>query len=92
MIKSKESSRVPAWRRPPSGEGISLLFQKKIEPRCAYCRRSATVDEKTVICLKKGIVSAAGQCRSFRYDPLRRVPPKPAAPDFSRLDNEDFTL
>ena len=44
------------------------------------------------MCLKKGIVSAGGQGRRFRCDPLKRVPPKPAVPDFSKLSDEDFSL
>ena len=69
-----------------------MLFEKTIEPRCAYCERGAALDEKSVLCKKKGIVSAAGQCRAFKYDPFKRVPPKPVAPDFSRLKEEDFVL
>lgn len=69
-----------------------MLFQKDIEPRCAYCKKGAPLGEHRVMCLKKGIVSAAGSCRGFRYDPLKRVPPKPARADFSRLKDEDFTL
>ena len=44
------------------------------------------------MCLKKGVMSAADHCRAFRYDPLKRVPPRPNAPDFSRLREEDFVL
>lgn len=69
-----------------------MLFEKKIEPRCAYCTRCAPLDEETVMCMKKGVVSAAAHCRAFRYDPLKRVPPRPNAPDFSRLRDEDFVL
>lgn len=69
-----------------------MLFEKKIEPRCAYCKRSSQLDEKSAICPKKGIVSMREHCRAFRYDPLKRVPPKPQTLDFSRLKEEDFTL
>ena len=69
-----------------------MLFQKKIEPRCAYCTRGTDLADGQVACLKKGVVSAGYSCRAFRYDPLKRVPPKPVAPDFSRLKDEDFTL
>ena len=48
--------------------------------------------EDQVMCLKRGIMSAAGSCRAFRYDPLTRVPPKPLHPDFSKLRDEDFVL
>jgi hypothetical protein len=44
------------------------------------------------MCVKKGIVSASGACRRFRYDPLKRVPPKPLAASFAHLKDEDFTL
>ena len=69
-----------------------MLFEKKIEPRCAYCKRGAVLDEDRVMSMKKGIVSPAGSCRKFRYEPLKRVPPKPVSADFSHLREEDFTL
>ncbi len=69
-----------------------MLFEKHLEPRCAYCAKSTALDEKTMLCRKRGVVSAAGRCISYRYDPLKRVPPRPVAPDFSKLDPEDFTL
>lgn len=69
-----------------------MLFQKDIQPCCAYCKRGAGLGEGQVMCLRKGIVSAAGSCRAFRYDPLRRVPARPARADFSKLKEEDFSL
>lgn len=69
-----------------------MLFHKKIEPRCLYCAKGTQLDEDTVACMKKGIVSSGSSCRSFRYDPLKRVPPRPIAPDFSKLGNKDFSL
>ncbi len=70
----------------------SMLFQKDIEPRCAYCARGTQLEEGKVLCLKRGVVSPGDSCRGFRYDPLKRVPPPPAAPDFSHLKDEDFVL
>ena len=69
-----------------------MLFRKDIEPRCAYCERGTQLDEDKILCSKKGVVSPGSSCRSFRYDPLKRVPPPPVVPDFSRLKDEDFTL
>lgn len=69
-----------------------MLFTKEIEPRCAYCKRGTPLDEDQVACLKKGVVSPGASCRAFRYDPLKRVPPRPAAPDFRKLKDEDFSL
>ena len=69
-----------------------MLFQKKIEPRCAYCQRGTQLDEEKMLCAKKGVVSRGGSCRAFRYDPLKRVPPPPCPLDLSGLKDEDFTL
>lgn len=69
-----------------------MLFEKKIEPRCAYCARGTALADGQVICLKRGVVPTGSSCRAFRYDPLKRVPPKPVSPDFSKLKAEDFTL
>ena len=69
-----------------------MLFEKTMDPRCSYCSRSARLDDETVMCIKKGVVPAGYHCRGFQYDPLKRVPPRPAAPDFSRLKDEDFSL
>lgn len=69
-----------------------MLFTDKIEPRCAYCQRSAPLGERQVMCIKRGVVPIDGHCRKFRYDPLKRTPPRPAVPDFSRLKDSDFTL
>lgn len=69
-----------------------MLFAKKIEPRCTYCQRGTALNEEQVVCLKKGVVSAGGRCRAFRYDPLKRVPPKPVAFELGKLRDEDFVL
>lgn len=69
-----------------------MLFQKKIEPRCAYCAKGATLEEGRILCAKKGVVSPGGHCAAFCYDPFRRVPPKPSSLDTSKLKDEDFRL
>ena len=71
---------------------MTSMFEKDIEPRCGYCQRGTSLGDEKVICVKKGIVAAAGACRGFRYDPLKRVPPKPAVPSFDHLREEDFVL
>ena len=68
------------------------LFQKNIDPRCSYCARSRPLDADQVVCDKKGVMSGASHCRAFGYDPLKRVPPRPAKADFSGLKDEDFQL
>ena len=69
-----------------------MLFRKDIEPRCAYCKKGNALSDREVICVKRGIVAAEDSCRAFRYDPLKRVPPRPAALDTKRLSEEDFSL
>ena len=69
-----------------------MLFRKKIERSCSYCAHGVKLDEEQVLCIKKGVMEAGDSCSSFRYDPLKRVPPRPITPDFSRLKEEDFSL
>ena len=69
-----------------------MLFEKKREPRCAYCQKCVPLDEESVICPKRGVVSAGFHCRSFKYDPLKRVPPRPAKLAGVGLKDEDFQL
>ncbi len=68
------------------------LFRKKIEPRCAYCERGRDLGNGTVACVRKGVVDEAFHCRRFRYDPLKRTPPRPATLQGDRLSAEDFAL
>ena len=65
---------------------LSKLLRKDIEPRCTYC-----ADGKRIACRKRGVMDAADHCRSFRYDPLRRVPTKPAVLR-EKFTNADFSL
>lgn len=69
-----------------------MLFRKNIEPHCAYCRHGQQINEREVACVKRGIVAVEGHCRAFRYDPLKRTPPRPATLNTNRLTEEDFTL
>ena len=69
-----------------------MLFRKKIEPRCAYCARGSQINEEEVACVKRGIVGVGHHCRSFRYDPLRRTPPRPVKLRTDKLSAEDFSL
>ena len=69
-----------------------MLFRKDIEPRCAYCKKGNALSDREVICVKRGIVAAEDSCRAFRYDPLRRVPPRPVKLNTEKLDPEDFKI
>ena len=69
-----------------------MLFSKSIEPKCAYCQRGKAIEPDTILCKKKGIMEPGDSCSAFRYDPLKCVPPRPKAQDFSKYDEKDYTL
>ena len=69
-----------------------MLFRKKMPRSCNYCVHGTKLNEDQVLCMKKGVVSADGKCRKFRYDPCKRIPPRPKMPDFSQYTEENFKL
>lgn len=69
-----------------------MLFRKKIARSCAYCAHGAALEDGQVLCAKKGLRSVDGKCRKFRYDPCKRIPAKAKAMDFSKYENEDYSL
>lgn len=69
-----------------------MFFRKKITPSCSYCLRSTKLDIDQVLCAKKGPMPIDGKCMRFSYDPCKRVPVKAKALDFSKYDQEDFSL
>ena len=69
-----------------------MLFRKKIDQNCVYCAYSAQLDNGMILCSKKGMVSSDKKCRAFHYDPCKRIPPKSKALDFSKYDQEDYSL
>ena len=67
------------------------LFNKNIEPQCAYCEHgNASQDGNAVLCKHRGIVSNYFSCNKFIYDPLMRIPKK--TPDLPVFDKSDFEL
>lgn len=69
-----------------------MLFRKDMDPRCAYCQRGPADQRAGGGRVKRGIVAVEHHCRAFKYDPLKRVPPRPAALETERLKEEDFSL
>ena len=69
-----------------------MLFRRDMEPRCAYCKWGSAVNDREVVCRRKGIVPMEGHCPAFRYDPMKRVPPRPVKLDTGKLKKEDFEL
>ena len=69
-----------------------MLFRKKIERNCIYCKHAAKMNDDEVLCSKKGIVDCAKPCRRFAYDPCKRIPFKAKPLDFTQYTEDDFKL
>lgn len=69
-----------------------MLFRKKIEKSCTYCARGTVLESGQILCSKRGLRSQDNGCRKFRYDPCKRIPPRPKPLDFSKYDGQDFSL
>lgn len=69
-----------------------MLFRKKIQRSCAYCAHGVVLDDGHILCCKKGIREADSHCFRFHYDPCKRIPVKAKPMDFSKYENEDYTL
>lgn len=69
-----------------------MLFRKTIEKSCSYCTHSTSLDDGMYLCSKKGIRTDEDQCFRFHYDPCKRIPSKAKALDFSKYDQEDYSL
>lgn len=69
-----------------------MLFRKKIKKSCSYCVHGTKISDDQILCVKHGVVSLFYDCGKFRYDPTKRIPARPKAPDFDQYDKEDFSL
>lgn len=69
-----------------------MLFRKRIDKRCVYCAHATKLDDEQVLCCKRGVKDSTAKCLKFRYDPYKRVPARPKAPDFNKYSEEDFSL
>lgn len=70
----------------------TMLFRKKIARSCSYCAYGTRLEDDLILCSKKGIKSIDDKCRKFKYDPCKRIPAKAKALDFSKYEEEDFSL
>ena len=67
------------------------LIGAAIEPKCVYCQFGTPVaDSETVLCVKKGVLELDASCKKFKYDPLKREPKQPPAPQ--QFTTDDFSL
>lgn len=69
-----------------------MLFWKKHIRSCSYCIHGTRLNEDEVLCIKKGIRRIDKVCHKFKYDPCKRVPLKRKVSNFSKYDEEDFSL
>jgi len=68
-----------------------LLEKKKYPAVCENCVNGRlSPDEKSVLCIKKGIVAPDGKCIRYSYDPLKRRPKKPLI--VAQADPSEFEL
>ena len=68
-----------------------MLFRRDIDANCAYCERGERVSDTEIACPKRGRVAPGESCKAFRYDPLKRIPPRPASLR-RKFRPEDFSL
>ena len=67
------------------------LFGEGIVPCCKHCEFAIQFfDNDKVLCKKRGVVLAEFKCRSFIYDPVKRIPQKPVV--IEKLEEEMFKL
>ena len=70
-----------------------MLFRKKQERCCGLCLyATATEEDDTVMCQRKGKREYTGKCISFTYDPCKRVPKRAKALDANKYEEYDFSL
>ena len=52
-----------------------MLFNKDIQPCCAYCLEGSSVNDDMVVCKRHGVVAKNFKCRHYEYNPFNRTPP-----------------
>ena len=56
---------------------ISKLCRNDVEKLCLYCAHSSSeLNNQTVLCIKYGAVNKSHICKKYKYNPLKRLPPK----------------
>lgn len=56
---------------------LSKICRKGTEKICAYCEYSSSeINETHILCKKKGAVLKTSTCFRYKYNPLKRIPPK----------------
>lgn len=55
-----------------------MLYNKDVPQVCAHCLFGQSFSASHELCRRYGPVSPTFTCPHFKYDPLRRTPPRPA--------------
>ena len=69
-----------------------MLFDRDIEPNCAYCRYSSSLGTDEVVCVRRGIMSGSGSCGAFNYEPTKRAPGALYKLKQTELTEDDFII
>ena len=66
-------------------------FNKNLQKSCAYCVHGAVIEfSNQTVCKKHGVTDKRDYCRSYKYDPLKRIPQNVKLSD--NYNPEDFKL
>lgn len=69
----------------------SKYFDKTVMPACKYCEHCREINGGTeFFCVKCGFVDGNDQCRSYKYDILKREPDVVSVPRNHK--KEDFMI
>lgn len=69
------------------------LFRKKVDRACQFCSHALITSNEHITCTKKKkLMPLEAKCMRFQYDPLKRVPSKAKALDFSKYEEFDYSL
>ena len=68
------------------------MFNRNIEPSCAYCIHSTDLGYNEYMCTKRGIMSAEGSCGKYVYEPTKRIPFKQPVLVETGYTEADFEL
>ena len=69
-----------------------MLFRKKMQKNCFHCLHAKIVSDNEIHCTKRGARTGEKPCFRFKYDPCKRIPPRPKALDFNAYNQDDFSL
>ena len=69
-----------------------MLFRKKQPHSCSYCTFGTALPDGQFLCSRQGIRPLDLPCWRFRYDPIKRIPPKNSTLDTKKFSEEDFKL